>query len=103
MASHALSLHFDDATGELAIEHRCTVDVAGVQTSHGESIELADTEEILGTLQAILDTNKIEMEKRATHHGVMHASALAGKTVKGLTRLSMGGKIGVAGNTDVKG
>ncbi len=102
MASHKISITFDEATNALHVVHRCSVDVAGHTVSHAEDIELTETGGVLGMLKGLIDSNRTEMEAIANLHGVNHASAFSGKALAGVKKLTIGGAVGVASATAVK-
>jgi hypothetical protein len=95
MAKHTLRITYDDATGAVACEHGCLVEIAGHTVRASDAVELsADS---AAALKGIVDTNRAEMEGRANALGVQHAAALSGKAQKGVKRVLTGGSLAPAG------
>jgi hypothetical protein len=98
MAKHTLRITYDDATGAMACEHGCVVEIAGHDVRASDAVELsADS---AAALKAIVDTNRAEMEQRATALGIQHAAALSGKEQKGVKKVLVGGSLTAAGGAD---
>lgn len=85
MARHALRITYDAATGAVACEHACTVQVAGHEVRAAEPVELAP--DAAAWLAALVAENAAEMEARATRLAVQHAAAVSGKAQPGVKPL----------------
>jgi len=102
MAAHKLRITFDEATGEVRIDHRCTVEVGGHAVSHAVEFDHAAPDALAAELKKWVDANREAMEKDAGLLAVRHVAAVTGKNEPGVKRVAVGGSLGVGGGTELK-
>ena len=102
MAAHKLNLTYDETTGELAVTHRCTVEVAGHKVSHAEAIELDNAPEVVAALKGWLDSNRKAMGEAAALLAVRHVAAVTAKEEPGVKRVKVGGSLGASSEIKVQ-
>lgn len=103
MATHELRLAYDDATGTVAVTHRCTTQIGGHAVGHAEEVALSDPEAVAAWLKGLVDANRAEMEGRTGLLAIQHVAAVSGVGRKGVKRLELGGTLGPVGATTNKG
>jgi hypothetical protein len=100
MATHKLTITYDEATGEVTAVHRCAVAVGPTVVGHARDVELDAG--AAAVLKAVLDANRKTVEAETQILAVSHAAAVAGKKQPGVTPLMAGGRLGALGGHEVK-